>query len=375
MNILQVISSSGVYGAETMIVQLSRWLEQQGHLVAIGVFVNSRQENTDFLRYAGRQGLHTTPILCKGRMDRSAIDKLRAIARREQIDLAHAHGYKADFYCYLAFRKRGIGLVSTCHNWLEDTVALQTYGCIDRFVLRRYHRVVAVSEAVATIARRAGIPEERISIIDNGIELDAPGQAEPVLRAEYPQRRRLVGIVGRLALEKGIDVFLRAAALVASRIQDCQFIVVGDGPDGQELRRLCHKLGLEERVTFTGVRRDMLNIYASFDIQVSASLKEGLPMVLLEGLAAGKPIVATSVGAVERVVINGQTGLLVPPGDPVALAHAIVRLLENPALAKKLASAGRELIARQFSADRMASDYARLYRELVPMEAADGRQS
>jgi glycosyltransferase involved in cell wall biosynthesis len=183
----------------------------------------------------------------------------------------------------------------------------------------------------------------------------------------------LVGLVGRLAVEKGVDIFLDAAARVLAQCPDTKFVVAGDGPDRAELDALIDKLGIREPVRMLGRCDDMPALYASLDIMVSASRREGLPIAILEGMASRLPLVATAVGAVPTVIQDGSTGVLVPAEDPESLATAIVELLRDPAKRERLGSVARQLVEDEFSAERMTADYLRVYEDAIAA-TANGRE-
>jgi glycosyltransferase involved in cell wall biosynthesis len=172
-------------------------------------------------------------------------------------------------------------------------------------------------------------------------------------------------MVARLSAEKGVDLFVRAAAQVAGTISHVRFVVVGDGPDREELEALIDHLRLRPFLSMLGRRNDMPAQYASFDLLVSSSRKEGLPIAILEGMAAGLPLIATNVGDVPSVVRNGETGILLLPGDPAALASAIVDLLRDREKRRCLGSAARQLVEREYSAERMANEYLDTYKAAV----------
>ena len=363
MKVLHVISSSGFYGAEAVILNLARTLAGSPHPCALGIFDNAANPNRELYVAAVREGIEAYLIPCAGQVDRSTVAAIRALAATVNADLVHAHGYKADIYCYLALRRKPIPLVSTCHNWIDTDRMVTLYGKIDRFVLRRFTAVVAVSEDVRRRLLGAGVSLSRIHIVRNGIDTRPFATAKPSLRADLAPEGLLVGLIGRLAWEKGIDIYLAAAARVHAELPNARFVVIGEGPDREALEGTLDTLRLGSAVRFLGRRDDMPSVYASLDLMVSASRQEGLPIALLEGMASGLPIVATAVGEVPTVVREGCTGLVVPPGDPSALAAAMLELLRDPERRASFSSAAREGIASEYSADRMAADYVRVYQE------------
>jgi glycosyltransferase involved in cell wall biosynthesis len=362
MKILHIISSSGMYGAEAVILNLSRTLNEGGHASVLGVFSNSSNPNHQLHEAAAKEGIESYLISCRGQIDRTAITSIQELAARTKADVVHAHGYKADIYVYFAFRGSNIPLVSTCHNWIDSDLTASLYGRADRFVLRNFAAIAAVSVAVKQRLLKARVRENRIHIVRNGIDLRPfDGAFSSRGSAAHPEHPPTVGLVGRLGHEKGVDIFLRAAALVLKDYPSAKFVVAGDGPDLEKLHLLIDELNLRENVTMLGRRNDMPSVYASLDILVSSSRLEGLPMTILEGMASGLPLVATPVGDVPTVVLDGHTGLLAPLEDVESLAAGIIKLLHDPSLRERLGAAARKLIEDEFSAARMTNDYLRVY--------------
>jgi len=366
MKVLHVISSGGMYGAEAVILNLSRTLKERGHSCTLGVFSNSANPNLQLHESATREGIESHLIPCKGQIDWTVTASLRELATRVGADVVHAHGYKADVYVYLALRGTGTALVSTCHNWLKAGLLVSAYGVADRLVLRRYARVVAVSDEVKQRLLKAGVREEKIRMVCNGIDLRPFDHALPVLREELAANDcPIVGLIGRLSREKGVDIFLRAAARVLMEVPSARFVVVGEGPEREKLELLIDALGIRKSVSMLGRRDDMPSVYASLGVMVSSSRQEGLPMAILEGMASGLPLVASAVGDVPTVVLDGRTGLLTGAEDVDALARGIVRLLQDSARREQLGAAARQLVEEKFSAERMTTDYLRVYEEAI----------
>jgi glycosyltransferase involved in cell wall biosynthesis len=366
MKVLHIISSGGMYGAEAVILNLARTLRDGPHECVLGVFSNSINPNLQLHEIALKEGFESHLIACKGKVDRAAIAKIRELVTRTGADVVHTHGYKADIYVYLALRGLGVPLVSTCHTWYDTDFFLSIYGMADRFVLRKYARVVAVSDEVKQRLLKAGVGEEKIRMVRNGLDLRPFDEALASHRKDTrPERALVVGLVGRLAWEKGVDVFLRAAAKVLVEFPETRFVVVGEGPDQEMLERLIDTLMIHESVELLGRREEMASVYASLDVMVSSSRQEGLPMAILEGMASGLALVATAVGAVPTVVVDGRTGVLVAAEDAGLLAAGIVELLRDPAKRRRLGDAARRLIEEEYSAARMAKEYLRVYEEAI----------
>jgi glycosyltransferase involved in cell wall biosynthesis len=371
MNILHLISSAGFYGAENVVAALARELRQTGHDVHIGVFENAHSAHQDVAAQFEARGASVVRIACRGRVDRAAAKSIRELIARERIEIVHCHGYKADIYGYLAARRLNTLQVSTSHLWTRETQAVRLYEFLDAIVLRRFDAVVAVSQRIGEDLRDAGVPSKRISIIDNGIDLARFASGNAALAREIGKGAKLlIGTAGRLVPQKGLDYFLAAAQPLLKEFPNLLFAIVGDGPDRQALQQRAGQLGIENRVFFTGARVDMADVYASLDIFVLASIDEGMPMVLLEAMASGLPAVATRVGAIPKIIDVGETGLLVPPGDPASLTDALRALILDRALRDRLAAGGKRRICQEFSSQAMAQRYSALYRKLLAQKTA-----
>jgi len=357
--ILQLISSGGFYGAERMVVQLSLALESLGCRTLLGVFRNEPRPNLEVARQARAAGLSVVEIPCRGRIDRAAARRIRSLAAEFQADVIHSHGYKPNIYAMLALGTAGAKLVSTCHGYVDDTLAMRMNEKLNRFLLRRYHAVAAVSEEVRDILIRSGVPAKTVSVVHNGIDCDAFVGAAPSLSREGASF--LVGFVGRLVPLKNPEAFLTLARDVVSEIPNARFAFVGEGSERSKLESMRDQWGLNHSICFVGFRQDMPGVYASLDALVLPSIHEGMPMTILEALAAATPIVATRVGAVGAVVTHGQTGILVTPGNQRELYSAVMSILQDRDLARRLGITGQRWVKEHFSHQTMANKYLSLY--------------
>lgn len=366
LTILSLISSEGYYGAENMLVALARNLSQLGCRCIVAVFCDSRFRHVEVGEQAQRQGLTVEIVPCKGRWDWKAVALIRTLVVKHNVDVLHPHGYKSDLYAYAAVWPNRVALVATSHNWPSELLTMRLYAALDRVALRGFDKVVVVSDAVADILRRWGVAPDKVSTIFNGVDIERFKEATPTLRHEIaPQDHSLVGFVGRLVPGKGGELLLRAAQKVLAVHRKTTFVLVGDGPSRRGWETLATELGIGQHVTFAGVRDDMPGVYASLDIVVLPSLIESMPMCLLEAMAAGKPVIATRVGAVPKLIIPEQTGLLFDSADVNGLATHILRLLEDPELACRLGQNGRAHASRHFSAEAMAKSYRGQYEKVL----------
>jgi glycosyltransferase involved in cell wall biosynthesis len=237
---------------------------------------------------------------------------------------------------------------------------------LDRFSRARVGRFVAVSNAVGAALVARGVPASRIEVIPNGIDiaqirraaLDAPAFALNKAGAR-------VGFVGRLERIKGCEFFVRAAARLATYHPDVRFVVAGAGSREPELWRLAVDLGVADRIQFLGYIESVPPLLAALDVVVIPSLSEASSLISAEALALGVPVVASNVGGLPDIVVDGETGLLAAPGDTAGIARAVERLLADPSWAASLASAGRQRVDERFTAERMVEGYLRMYSSMI----------
>jgi len=250
--------------------------------------------------------------------------------------------------------------VVTVNTYADDPVKIQ--------LKRPWGRgVVAVSQDVREdLVNLGGLPKESVVVVHDGVEV---ADYEPFRRLNQAHRVPVVGMVARMAPVKGQEDFLRAAKRLLAAGRKLEFVIAGSGPDEQRLRGLARELVVDREVTFVPPMPDHRAILGMLDLLVVPSRHEGLGLIILEALACGKPVVATGVGGVFAIVKDGETGLLVPKEDPVALADGIGRLLDDPALAQRLAAKGREFVEQEFSLNQTVDETLAHYDRVTSEEA------
>jgi len=306
--------------------------------------------------------------------------RFAARLRRDRIQVLHAYNFYPIVFAVPFAKLAGVPVVVAsirdCGVYLSPSQRR-----VQRLVCRLADRIVANAEAVRQWLVSDGHRPDKISVIRNGIDLSlfGPRPADGRLRREIglPADSPIVAILTRLTPKKGVEDFLEAAAIVTRCVPHARFAVVGGGnvvvdgaivPDvayRQTLGAQALRLGIADRVVFTGMRLDTPQLLSDIAVSVLPSLSEGLSNALLESMAAGVPVVATRVGGNPEVVDEGRTGLLVPPQDPSALAQAICRLLEDHELASRFSLAGQRRVTELFSLERMTRETERLYLDLL----------
>jgi glycosyltransferase involved in cell wall biosynthesis len=382
VKVLQLISSGGYYGAENMLLNLCASQQKAGCQNSLMIFYNVHAPNVEFYERARRRGLSVRMVHCQGRADWRAVRQIEECIQEDGIQLLHTHGYKADLYGYVAARRSGKPIVATCHNWLGGTAALGIYNHLDRMTLKRFRGLAAVSESVAQRLIASGVSAQKIRTIANGIDVQAFERARPSAVLDF-DGSKVIGMVARLDLQKGFECLLRAARELCGAFPALKVVIVGEGPDRIAIESMIQRFELQSNVILAGQHSDMPSIYAAMDIFVLPSLNEGLPMTILEAMAASKPVIATRVGAIPKVIQDGETGLLVDPADSDGLRNALARLLADSDLCCRIGSAGHDWVSRNYTSEAMALKYRQMYADVlgtpaiatVPTSALDNRNA
>jgi glycosyltransferase involved in cell wall biosynthesis len=359
-SVLMVLDSLDVGGAERHVIALSSLLAARGHDVRIACSAGGSLEGE-----AAEVGIAVTILggqLVKRRVSGFLGDQLGAELEARPVDVVHAHSYSGAAAARMALAcpagtDHAPALVVTDHS--EGCWRGPDEEAIWRQVLGGAQRVIAVSEAIERrLLEVDGLPRHVVAQVSNALFLAPAGSRRP-----HPGAAT-VGVVARLRPEKGVGVFLRAAAAVVARRGDVRFIVVGDGPERASLELLAGRLGLVagDRLRFLGGRTEGPQLVAGFDIVVVPSVaNEGTPLVVLEALAAGVPLVASRTGGIPEQVRDGVDGILVPPGDAGALAAALIGVLDDPEAARRRAESAARDVYDRFSARGMADAVEAVY--------------
>jgi glycosyltransferase involved in cell wall biosynthesis len=361
--VLLVIDSLDGGGAERYVVDLAIELRRRGWPVEVACSTGGVRAGA--LAEAGVPVLILLDTLVKRRVSRRYGRALRRLIEDRRPALVHAHLYASAAAAALATRDLAVPLAVTEHT--EAPWRGRRAREVSREVYRRADHVVAVSTAIRDVlVEEYGVPLGQVDVV-------LPATTAPV--AERPvasgPRGAVVGVVGRLVPEKGVDVFLQAAVLVLAVVPHARFLVVGEGPMRADLERRATNLGIADRVTFTGFRGDAPQIIAELDILAVPSRSDGSPLVVCEAMAAGIPVVASRVGGLPDLVADGRTGLLVGPGQAEELARAMVSLLLDPAAADEFGGHAREVAGTRTHA-HLVERMEAMYRYLAGRAALSG---
>jgi glycosyltransferase involved in cell wall biosynthesis len=302
----------------------------------------------------------------------TAVGELDSALRESKCNVLLCHGYKANILGRVAARRVGIPAVAVSRGWTGENRKVRAYEWLDRRHLKWMDHVVCVSDGQAAKVRRwCRVSETRLTVIRNSARLAAFETSDPdarrKLRDFFPNANasQIVLAAGRFSPEKGFSVLIDAAASFLRSIPSAVVVLFGDGTLRPELEAGIRARGLADRFAVPGFRSDLDSLIAAADVVVLPSFTEGLPNVALEASAAGVPVVATAVGGTPEVIADGETGFLVPPGNPPALAAKVEQLLRNAELRRRFGEAGRSRMRQLFTFEAQAAAYLNLFDTLL----------
>jgi glycosyltransferase involved in cell wall biosynthesis len=372
LRILHVITSLARGGAQAHLLELMRGQKRRGHEVELAYFKDPVMVE-DFFPIAGfptHLGMGEVPPA-------ALLGRLWGIVSAYRPDVLHTHLLKADAYGAIAGRFGGAkATIASKHN---DEVALHNpwVARVHGLLSRLDDRVIVLSDHVGRYMVEVGrVPANRIRRVYYGINLDRPlalsASARREMRRELdlPPEGPFLLCAGRLDPQKGHPVLFEAMREVCRQVPDARLVVAGSAQQAGEayVAQLHHQASgpdLNGKIIFAGERKDVPRLMAACDLFVLASRWEGFGLVFLEAMAAGKPVVATRVSAIPEVVVDGETGLLVPPEDPQALAGAIIRLCHDPSESRRLGNNGYRRVREHFTAGRLVDETLAVYWEVL----------
>jgi glycosyltransferase involved in cell wall biosynthesis len=369
MNLVHLTSSTFLGGPERQMLGLAAALPASVNTTVVSFPEGGRC--SAFLTAAEGQGVGAVGLRHDFPRVVAAVGELTGVLRGRRADLLFCHGYKANVLGRAAARRVGVPAVAVCRGWTAEDRKVRAYEWLDRRHLPLLDHVVCVSDGQAAKVRRwCRVPERRLTVIRNAARLAARSPDRDGLARFFPGPvSNVVVAAGRLSPEKGFDVLIDAAAEVLRDEPTTGFVLFGEGSLRPKLERRVAELGLAGRFVLPGFRSDLDRLLPAADVVALPSFTEGLPNVALEASAAGVPVVATAVGGTPEVVADGETGLLVPAGDPDALAGALLTLLRDPAVRSRMVAAGRRRMRERFTFAAQAAAYLALFARLRPSPA------
>jgi len=356
LTVLHTESSLGWGGQEVRIVTEATWLRERGVRVVLAAQPGSRVR-AEALRVA----LETAAVAMRGAWDVPAVLRLARVIRREKVDLVHTHSSIDAWVGGAAARLARVPVVRSRH------VSIPIRAGLNPVYTWLADRVLTSGEAIRALVLAGGVRPEAVRAVAAGVDLAefTPGERSDALLREFGPARPVIGSIAMFRGSKGHPHLLDAFARLRPEFPEARLVLVGDGIRRAWVEELARGRGLAPAVCFPGFRRDVPELLRFMDCFVLASTRtEGVPQSLLQAMAVGVPVVASAIGGIPEVLADGETGLLVPPEDPAALAAALGAVLRHPAAARRRAAAAQALVARRYSRDGCVDRLLALYGEL-----------
>jgi glycosyltransferase involved in cell wall biosynthesis len=363
VNVAHVLTSFHVGGGERVALDLAGGQVAGGH--AVTVVSLEQPADGPLARAFADRGVAVERLSKRPGFDATLVLRLAALFRRRGVEVVHLHNRLPMIYGAPAGRLGGAVVVLTRHG---PGASGTKEAWLLRGAARLLHAYVAVSPEIGVLERERGFcPPGKISVIENGIQVEKferPSERRRAAREAtgIPADAWLIGSVGRFAPEKDYPFLVRAAAPLLG--PGARLLIVGDGPEMSKIRTEVLARGVAPFVSLPGLRHDVPDMLAALDVFVLSSRMEGLPLVALEAMATGLPVVATAVGGLPNLITEGENGFLVPSGDEAALTGRLAALRDDPALARAVGDRARTRTREQYSGERMVRRYLELYGQL-----------
>lgn len=371
-NILHIVTDLGIGGAEKNLLSIVKNYNRDKFNVFVAYSSGGDLEREFKKSSVNLYKFQNAKLRFRSGRGVSAVFKLYRFIKKHKINLVHTHLFVPYFWGGLAAKFAKIKLINTVQNIRDDYVG-KVYKRL-RFVERIFshftEREIVYNKISKEVLVRRGIDEEKIQIISGGVKvsklLSYRTKNLKWVREKYNLNDvSTVGISGSLRPVKNHELFLKAAERVLKVLPKVRFVITGDGPERERLKKICSELDISNEVIFTGFVDDLYSIIEIFDIFVLTSLSEGQPVVILEAMALGKPVIATAVGGIPEVIKNGRTGILVPSNDDKTLSLVIIDLLQDEEKRKKIATAGQKMVEKNYNISKVVEQVENLYLRIL----------
>jgi len=367
LRILHLRAGDFYGGPERQLHMHARLAMKAGCDITIASFTE-KGKSPEFLKVMVKDNVRTCLFKVRNAYDLSAIAKLRKYLRENKIHILCTHDYRTQFIGFWAVRNTGSRWMAFSRGWTSENLKIILYNLLDKMILRFADHLVAVSHSQKQKLKKWLVPGDKISVVHNAIN------PENFLHIEKTDMKKEFGFPddslvyisgGRFSKEKGMTYLVQAAIKAISRNARLRFVLFGDGPDLASIREAISQSGNDDKILCPGFRSNFISYLKGSDFFINPSLSEGLPNVVLEAMATGIPILATSVGGVPEIISHQKNGYLVPPGNVDSLATGIIFLSSEEDRVREYAMKARKSIDARFSFEKQNEKLISLYKKLL----------
>lgn len=365
INVMHIRSTNGFYGAERVITTLLPNLEENNIQVKLVIIEDYLTHNNELYDVSQNNNIDVILLECNKKIDLISISKLIKLAKNNEIKIIHTHDSKSNIYGWVVAKMLRVPIVKTLHGWTSHTGKMRLYEYIDRVLQKTFNMIILVSPPPKIKLNNQNYIE-KYKYIPNGVDLNIFNEKKTGFGKAYwgirPQQFTF-GIFARFTKEKGHQNLIEAFAKAFSGTEDVCLLMLGSGPEQNHINKLINHHGMSSKIKVFPFCDHIDQAMHDIDCYVSPSHTEGMPMVLLEAMASGIPIIATKVGAVDSLIGNGA-GLVVPSGDVNALSSALLMAYKNPSELKTMSNSALTRVQNKYSAYLQAKRYIEVYQEL-----------
>jgi glycosyltransferase involved in cell wall biosynthesis len=372
--VLHFIASDGLYGAESVVLNLSTQL-QEGYpqSAVIGCIVSHDNEDNALYNRAVELGLEAVKIVIANQRLLTDLPKAAKQILALNIDIIHSHGYKPSVYGFIITKLKAIKIMATCHLWFELTnkpLKTKVLVSLELLFYKWFSKVVGVSEPIKQVLVSQGVPEKLVEVVPNGVDLhimDNRLLTRQKIRASLDISDDTFVLInsGRLTKQKAQSVIIDAAKILHEKNMNFLVLIVGEGELQAPLENQISTLALNHNIKMLGFCSNMDEMLVAADCFVMPSIDEGMPMSLLEAVAAEVPVVSTHVGDIEKLIQHYESGMVIPLNDASALADAVIELKGNPDLVITFSKNAKQKMQAIYSSEAMAKAYSAIYSAII----------
>lgn len=370
ITILHLRDTNEIGGPGKTIFETINTIDKSKFKIHVAVFKSwAKNETTPFIEEAKRRGYNLHLIKSLNQFDPSILINTLFLVKRLDVNIIHSHEFLSNFIGICIGRITNKPIITTLHGWINNSLKDKVYIKIDKKIIKRFDKVIAVSDVMRRQLQNDGVCRNNISVLHNCIKTEnyqkhcKKGYLDELMGIQF--KRPIIATIGRLSAEKGHKDFIDAANLVLKKGHTASFVLIGDGPEREILQKKIDKLKLNNNVKILGYLNEIQKVYYDLDLMILPSYTEGLPNVILEALSMEVPVIATNVGGVPEIIKDKKYGNLISSKNPNEMAVMIINFLNKPKLFKHMSKSGKKMVKKKFDFNKRTKSLEKIYEELT----------